>query len=108
MTHLGDRRVRDRFEVVGRLAGALEFVERGRVVDISKLGLSIACPVAPAIGSTFILRLILAGDEVNVDVCVRHVRPGDDLGSPYLIGLEFLSSSRGLESAIDRVVGLSD
>jgi len=90
------------------LAGALACVERGRVVDISRLGLSIACLVAPPIDSTFILRLILAGDEVSVDVRVRHVRPGDGHGSQYLVGLEFLSSSYRLESAIDRVVAQSE
>lgn|SRR5262245_17810094 len=109
MNHLGDRRARDRFEVVGTLAGDLEFIERGRVLDISRLGLSIACPVAPLIDSTFIVRLILAGDEVSVDVRVTHVRAtGDASGSQYLVGLEFLSSSRLLESAIERVVAQSE
>jgi hypothetical protein len=106
MTHLGDRRARDRFEVVGILAGAVEFVERGRVVDISRLGLSIACQVAPPINSIFIVQLVLDGDEVSAHVRVRHVRPaGDGQGSQYMVGLEFLSSSSRLESAIDRVVG---
>jgi hypothetical protein len=105
MEHLGDRRLRNRFEVVGTLGGVVDFVGHGRVVDISTLGLLVLCTTAPPIDSTLLLRLILLGHEASVTVRVRHFRPiGQPAGSEYLVGFEFLSLSRALEAVIQQVV----
>jgi PilZ domain-containing protein len=105
MAHLGDRRSWARFEVVGPLGGALEYVSQAAIVNINRTGMLIAADVAPPIDSRLILRLLLGGEHVSVDARVRHFRAvGNDAHSRYLIGFEFLSSSQSLETAIDRIV----
>ena len=110
MRPLGDRRVRVRMEVVGRLWGTLELSETARLLNISTTGVLLESPLPFALQSTETLRLLVEGEEVAVDAHVRHLRQVIREGAPpnYLIGLEFVSPPSSLIDSIEASFGDDD
>jgi len=83
-----DRRVYERFDVLGTLWGVLEFPELATVIDVSSSGLLVESALCPVLNSVHAVRMQVEGDPVLVDTVVRHCRPGSR--GLHLIGLEFL------------------
>jgi hypothetical protein len=101
---LGDRRVRPRFDIVGDLFGTLETVLRLPIRNVGRRGALIASHVPLPIESVHRLMLQSDGQDVTVDVRVRHVESdlsADGEGS-FLIGVEFVSVPPVLGQQIER------
>ncbi len=106
MEHLGDRRLRVRFEVVGALSGVIERVDAAEIVNISPQGALVLSTLAPPIDSTLLIRLAIADADVSVNARVRHFRVvGRDRRPQYMVGLEFISTPSSLTAAIEHLTG---
>jgi hypothetical protein len=100
---LADRRGRPRFEIVGELWGTLETVIGMPLVNISHGGALIESAVSLPFESVHHVTVNCDGHATPASLRVRHVRPGvgSDGRMCFLIGVEFLSISRTLQSQID-------
>ena len=101
---MGDRRLRPRFDVVGRLAGTLDAAVSMALRDVGRGGAQVESFVQLATGSTHRATFACDGIEAAVQVCVRHVKPvvSSTGEQRYLIGLEFVSPSPAVLELIER------
>jgi len=96
-----DRRVHERFDVLGALWGVLELPETATVIDVSSTGMLIESAVCPPLNSVHSVRVLVDGDPVLVDTVVRHCRPAE--GGSTLIGLEFLTAPTMVLASIEQL-----
>ena len=93
--HIGDRRGRARFEIVGTLTGTLETWRRLEIRNLGDGGALLDTPVPFAPGSRISGRLSLRGRGREVRGEVRHITTlvaRDD--ARYLVGVQWDSASR--------------
>jgi len=85
----GDRRTKNRFEVVGALPGTLETWHKHRVRNLSTGGALVESAVSLQPGSRLTGRLLLQGSQRDIKAEVRYAQEdGDGAGAVrYLIGL---------------------
>jgi hypothetical protein len=96
-----DRRVYERFDVVGALWGVLELPEIATVVKLSSTGMLVQTAICPPLNSVQTLRVLVDGDPVLVDTVVRHCRPGP--GGTMRLGLEFLTAPTMVLASIEQL-----
>ena len=89
-----DRRVHERFDVLGALWGVLELPETATVIDVSSTGMLIEAGLCPPLNSVHSVRIL-------VDTVVRHCSPG--AGGQMLIGLEFLTAPTMVLASIEQL-----
>jgi hypothetical protein len=101
---IGDRRVRQRFDIVGDLWGTLETVLRLPLRNVSRGGALIQSHVSLPSRSVHRLAIQADGQQLSVPVRVSHVAPqmSADGERSYLIGVEFVSAQPALLDWIDR------
>jgi hypothetical protein len=90
---IGDRRNRQRFEIVGDLWGTFETVLRLQLRNVGVSGALFESHVPLPVESIHRLTWSCDDRDTAVQVRVRHVRTIEsaDAGARYLIGIEFLS-----------------
>jgi hypothetical protein len=96
-----DRRVHERFDVLGALWGVLELPETATVLDVSTLGMLIEATLSPPLNSVHAVRMLVDGDQIRVDTIVRHSRPA--AGGRMRIGLEFLTAPSPVLASIEQI-----
>lgn len=78
-----------RYEIHGDLLATLDSSQVLRIANIGVGGALIWAPAPLPLQSVHNARLVVAAEESDVRVGVRHVRPLDGRGG-YMIGVEFL------------------
>ncbi len=98
----GDRRVKNRFELVGTLPGTLETWHRHRVRNLSPGGALVESSVPLATGSRLSGKLVLHGSQRDVKAEVRYIEEdGSASGAVrYLIGLAWADGTRPMDDAL--------
>lgn len=98
----GDRRTKNRFELVGTLPGTLETWHRHRVRNLSPGGALVESSVALPPGSRVSGRLVLQGSQRDVKAEVRYIQEnGIASGAArYLIGLAWADGTRPMEDVL--------
>ena len=94
-----DRRSSIRFEIVGRLPGALAIAQPVRLHDISPGGALVEMSSPLSVDSQHSVQLSVRGHLATVDARVRHVRPAIDMGR-FLIGFEFITPAHVIDEAL--------
>jgi hypothetical protein len=94
-----DRRVYERFDVLGPLWGMLELPETTSVINVSSTGLLVEASLCPVLDSVHAVSMLVDGEPVSVETVVRHCRPGAP--GRHLIGLEFLTVPTPVLSSIE-------
>ena len=106
---IGDRRLKPRFEIVGDLWGNADIAASLAVQNLGRGGALLDSPLPLATDSVHWVTAIADGQPHMLQIRVRHsigVRNRD--GLRYLIGVEFLKLSPGVEEAIVRYMGTAD
>ena len=105
MKPLTDRRLRERFDVVGAMWGLLELSEPARIQNVSTTGALIDSPHPSALDSTLAVRVMIDGQPVRLDGLVRHVQKTESETNRgrYLIGLEFSSPPESVIQSIEQL-----
>lgn len=103
----GDRRTKNRFELVGTLPGTLETWHRHRVRNLSPGGVLVESSIALPPGSRVSGRLVLQGSQRDVKAEVRYTQvDGSASGAArYLIGLAWADGTRPMEDVLAAGVG---
>ena len=101
-----DRRVFERFDVLGSLWGVLELPETASIVNASGSGLLIEANVCPVLESVHSTDIQIGGEAVRVESVVRHLHPG--AAGKFLIGLEFIQPPTTFDSAIEHLTPQKD
>ncbi len=83
-----NRRMTERFDVLGSLWGVLEIPETAAVVNSSDTGMLVESTACPVLDSVQVARVDIDGVATPVQSAVRHVRPVER--GKYLVGLEFV------------------
>lgn len=83
-----DRRMTERFDVLGSLWGVLEIPETAAVVNSSETGMLVESTACPVLDAVQVARVDIDGVVTAVQSAVRHVRPVEH--GKYLVGLEFV------------------
>jgi len=96
-----DRRVFERFDVLGALWGVLELPEAGTVLNVSSTGMLIESALCPPLNSMHTVQVLVDGDPVLVDTVVRHCRPGP--GGTMRMGVEFLTAPTMVLASIEQL-----
>ena len=97
----GDRRGRNRFEVVGTLPGTLETWHRHRVRNLGPGGALVESAVPLAPGTRVTGRLSLLGGQRDIKAEVRHtIENGSGSGRRYLLGLAWSDGARPVDEAL--------
>lgn len=98
----GDRRTKNRFELVGTLPGTLETWHRHRLRNLSTGGALVESATLLPTGSRLSGRLALQGGPRDVKAEVRHAQvDGEGTGaSRYLIGLAWADGTRPLDDVL--------
>ena len=93
---IGDRRGRERFEIVGSLTGTLETLRRLNVRNLGAGGVLMDTPVPFTPGSRITGRLTFRGQGMDVHGRVRHVATLRERaeGLHYLVGLEWEAATK--------------
>jgi len=102
-----DRRLNERFDVVGTMWVQLELTDSARVRNASTTGALVEAPRPSALGSVLEMVVMIDGHQVRVDGRVRHAYRLEDASDEgrYLIGLEF---SFPPESVIESIEHLGE
>ena len=101
---MADRRRRVRFEIVGRLPGAVATEAPVHLEDLGLGGVLVRAAWPLTLDSTHTIRLGSSHEFSTLQARVRHVRravPTDD----YLIGLEFVDVEPDTRERLHRIVG---
>ena len=101
MTPAGDRRTHPRFEIVGGLWGTFEMVVALTVLNISRGGVLVTCPVQLERDSVHRL-MMRRGDlqtAVEIKVC-RSEKAATERGPGYVMGCEFVSRTSAMEALL--------
>jgi hypothetical protein len=105
MSPAADRRVRARFEVVGRLRGVLEVSEPVYVRNISATGALIETSLPAPVGSLRSLQLTVEGRSSQIKTSVRWTTKGvPESPDRYLLGVQFVQPSEDLADLVARVL----
>ena len=106
---IGDRRSKPRFEIVGDLWGSIDMTTTLLVQNLSRGGALIESPLPLTPESMHWVTAVADGQPHVVQIRVRHSTPAAaPVGqSRYLIGVEFLRLSPGVEEAILRYIDLA-
>lgn len=97
----GDRRGRNRFEVVGTLPGTLETWHRHRVRNLGLGGALVESSVPLTPGTRVTGRLTLFGGHRDIKAEVRHtLEDGNGPGRRYLVGLAWADGARPVDDAV--------
>ena len=96
-----DRRLHERFDVLGSLWGVLELPETAAIVNASGSGLLIEANVCPVLDSVHSTDIQIGGAGVTVDSVVRHLHPSED--GKFRIGLEFIEPPDTIDNAIEHL-----
>ncbi|MFN7982055.1 MAG: PilZ domain-containing protein [Vicinamibacterales bacterium] len=96
-----DRRLHERFDVLGSLWGVLELPETASIVNASSSGLLIEANVCPVLDSVHSTDIQIGGAGVRVDSVVRHLQPSED--GKFRIGLEFVEPPTTIDNAIEHL-----
>ncbi|MEO5740885.1 MAG: PilZ domain-containing protein [Vicinamibacterales bacterium] len=98
----GDRRTKNRFELVGTLPGTLETWHRHRIRNLSPGGALVESSIALPPGSRLIGRLSLQGIPRDVKAEVRYAKEdGNGPGAArYLIGLAWADGTRPMDDVV--------
>jgi hypothetical protein len=98
----GDRRAKNRFELVGTLPGTLETWHRHRVRNLSHGGALVESTVPLAAGSRLSGRLLFQGSQRDIKAEVRHAQEDSNAGVPgrYLIGLAWADGTRPVDDIL--------
>ena len=98
----GDRRTRNRFELVGTLPGTLETWHRHRVRNLSSGGALVESIVPLPAGSRLSGRLLFQGSQREVKAEVRHAEEdGRSEGAGrYLIGLAWADGTNPVDDLV--------
>jgi c-di-GMP-binding flagellar brake protein YcgR len=107
---IGDRRSKPRFEIVGDLWGSIDTTSSMLVQNLGRGGALLESALPLAAESVHWVTALAEGQPHLVQIRVRHsTRTTTRDGQPrYLIGVEFLKLSPGIEEAIARQVGLEN
>ena len=101
MTPAGDRRTHPRFEIVGGLWGTFEMVVALTVLNISRGGLLVTCPVPLERDSVHRVTMRRGDLQTAVDVKVCHSQAAaGDTGPGYVMGCEFVSRTSAMEALL--------
>ena len=106
---IGDRRTKPRFEIVGDLWGSADIAASLPVQNLGRGGALLDSPLPLATDSVHWVTAIADGQPHMLQIRVRHstsVRNRER--HRYLIGVEFLKLSPGVEEAIVRYMGTAD
>ena len=101
-----DRRVHERFDVLGSLWGVLDLPETASIINASGSGLLIEANVCPVLESVHSTDIHIGGEAVRVESVVRHLHPGE--AGKFLIGLEFIQPPTTFDSAIENLTPQKD
>jgi len=96
-----DRREHERFDVTGRLWGALEEDAPAVLRNIALNGAMVEAAVAPAMRTMRIARISLRGPDLELVAAVRYMRSVSDDDDRCLIGVEFINLSDADLAALD-------
>ncbi len=96
-----DRRIFERFDVVGALWGVLELPETATVLNVSSAGMLIESNLCPPLNSVHTVRILVDGDPVLVDTVVRHCEPSSD--GTMRMGVEFLTAPTMVLASIEQL-----
>jgi hypothetical protein len=97
----GDRRTKNRFELVGTLPGTLETWHRHTVRNLSPGGALVESPVPLPAGSRLSGRLQFQGSQREVKGEVRHAEEdGDGSTGRYLIGLAWADGTNPVDDVM--------
>jgi hypothetical protein len=101
MMSAGDRRTHPRFEIVGGLWGTFEMVVALTVINISRGGLLVTCPVQLERDSVHRLTMRRGDLQTAVDVKVCHTQESaGETGPGFMMGCEFLSRTSAMEALL--------
>lgn len=102
----GDRRTKNRFELVGTLPGTLETWHRHRLRNLSTGGALVESATLLLPGSRVSGRLALQGGPRDVKAEVRHTQTDAEGAGParYLIGLAWADGTRPLDDVLAAAV----
>ena len=101
MIPAGDRRTHPRFEIVGGLWGTFEMVVALTVINISRGGLLVSCPVPLERDSVHKVTMRRGDLQTAVDVKVCHSRAAAaEKGTGYVMGCEFVSRTSAMEALL--------
>ena len=102
---IGDRRGKPRFEIVGDLWGSLDTSTSLTLKNLGRGGALLDSPLPLAPDSVHWVTALANGESHAVQLRVRHSTTTESGETPrYLIGVEFLKLSPGLEDFILRQV----
>jgi hypothetical protein len=97
----GDRRAKNRFELVGTLPGTLETWHRHRVRNLSPGGALVESTVPLPTGSRLSGRLLFQGSQRDVKAEVRHIAEDGGGGTGrYLIGLAWADGTKPVDDLV--------
>jgi hypothetical protein len=103
---IGDRRGKPRFEIVGDLWGTIDTSTSLTLRNLGRGGALLDSPLPLAPDSVHWVTALADGESHAVQMRVRHSKTAGGIGETprYLIGIEFLKLSPGLEDFIMRQV----
>jgi hypothetical protein len=106
----GDRRVNQRFEILGVFWAGFGVNEPVRVVNITPNGALLDSWRALPVESIQSVHLTVGGQVTAVDGRVRHLTPVPSNGRQerYLIGLEFVAPSSSFLESVERLTAPAD
>jgi PilZ domain len=107
---IGDRRSKPRFEIVGDLWGSLDTTASMVVQNLGRGGALLESTQPLASESIHWVTALAEGEPHLVQIRVRHSSSAPTREGPprFLIGVQFLKLSPGLEEAIVRHIGLTN
>ena len=107
---IGDRRGKPRFEIVGDLWGSIDTTTSLTLKNLGRGGALLESPLPLAPDSVHWVTALADGASHAVQMRVRHSTTTGARGETprYLIGVEFLKLSPGLEDFIVRQVGVDN
>lgn len=106
---IGDRRGKPRFEIVGDLWGSIDTTSSMLVQNLGRGGALLESPLPLVAESVHWVTALAEGQPHLVQIRVCHSTATTREGEPsFLIGVEFLKLSPGVEEAIERHMGLAN
>jgi hypothetical protein len=105
----GDRRGKPRFEIVGDLWGSVDTTTSMVVHNLGRGGALVESPLPLTADSAHWVTVMAGGQPHLVQIRVRHsTSTASSTGEPaFLIGLEFLKLSPGIEELVVRYTGVN-
>jgi hypothetical protein len=102
---IGDRRLKNRFEIVGDLWGTMETTATLLVRNLGPRGALLESPFALEPDSMHWVQALVDGEAQPLRFRVRHATGDVASQGPYLIGVEFVVVNAQTQAFIDRHCG---